>query len=869
MARPNQSRVDDALLKQFAEGRLNPEMEVKLACAIEKSPELQARVAEISSDDFLERVKQAAVASRDSRPHSASVKTASQSVAEPHLDAIPQELIESTDYQVLKELGRGGMGVVYAAKYLPMDRMEVLKVLSPQMVAKESARQRFINEMKAIGRLNHPFIATAYQRVVLPTQLVFSMEYVPGRDLHKFIQKHNPIPVPIACMLAGQIATALQHAHSRKMVHRDIKPSNVMVFEEDGKRQIKILDFGLAKATSEQQSEGLTANGTMLGTPEYMAPEQALDAATADIRADIYSLGCTLYHLLAGRPPFTGTYQSVLMAHAQKEAEFVSLKRTDVPIELAEIIAKMMAKEPSKRFQTPKAVVTALKPFLGKAKIRPTRQIAEAKVDTILDLASPSRDTSVESISPPEIAPPNKPDLMTSLENLNVDDRRKRHRAKSTARKSATRAGRRNKPPIAAIIVGGLVAALILFGIVFSMRIQSGTLVIENLPDDARVLVDQENVELRWNEGANSATVRLKKGTRQVEVLTGGVKIAGETVTIASDRDALIAIKRSLTPSSEVVAKQVLNPPSASELSEENDDSLPTQESLLNEGSLMAVDTEVVEETPVLQTQIQNPAALSSSLLVGAVRSDLEQWLDQLDDSVPLSVGVRSGMDEPLFDAVAVQLEKSFQWKASFYDDGNEAGKDFVQMKDTHGLYWKVGIPKAGSKLSVWGGLKLWRTPTPVWWTINYGSKETSSVISSLRKSGSYANSILIVQSDEMTHTSVLTTDRPQLESSPYGVLSLDQLRERIEHYRKQDWYLEYFQLHCGAETPTVSAVFCKTSQRRQWDVSIGIDEQEFWEMRSSRNANGDYPRSLGSYRSNDETRFIVLWHRASESPIF
>ena len=207
MARPKRTRVDDGLLKQFAEGRLSSEMEVKLAVAIEKSPKLQARMAALSSDDFLKKVKQVAVASH-SEVHPNKKTSVTETSDTP--DGVPQELIDSPDYQVLKELGRGGMGVVYAAKYLPMDRMEVLKVLNPQMVEKESARQRFINEMKAIGKLNHPFIATAYQRVVLPTQLVFSMEYVPGRDLHKFIQKYRPIPVPIACSLASQIATALQ-----------------------------------------------------------------------------------------------------------------------------------------------------------------------------------------------------------------------------------------------------------------------------------------------------------------------------------------------------------------------------------------------------------------------------------------------------------------------------------------------------------------------------------------------------------------------------------------------------------------------------------------------------------------------------------
>lgn len=555
MASPKRTRINDTLLKQFAEGRLDSEIEVKLALAIEKSPELQARVAAVSNDGFLDKVKHVAVASRSARSDTQSNEITEVSVALKQPEGIPQELIESPDYQVLKELGRGGMGVVYAAKYLPMDRMEVLKVLNPQMVQKESARQRFINEMKAIGKLNHPFIATAYQRVVLPTQLVFSMEYVPGRDLHKYIQQYHPIPVPVACTLACQIAIALQYAHARKMVHRDIKPSNVMVYEEDSRRQIKILDFGLAKATSEQEAEGLTADGMMLGTPEYMAPEQALNAATADIRADIYSFGCTLYHLLVGTPPFTGTYQSVLMAHAEKDAAFINVQRPEVPVELAQIVATMMAKEPSKRFQTPKAVVSALKPFTGTAKINPSQQKNEAEINTRNHLASPSRDTSVEG-------------------------RTHRNPTKRVPRKRSAQHNGGKKPRTIAIIAGGSFAALILFGILISLRTQTGTLVIENLPPDAQVTVDQEDVELRWNDGKDSATVRIKAGTRQVEVLSGGVTIAGETVTIESGAKSLLTVTLERNSASEEVAVRKPVPLPAAELtsSEPSSHSVPIDE---------------------------------------------------------------------------------------------------------------------------------------------------------------------------------------------------------------------------------------------------------------------------------------------------
>ncbi|WP_417747888.1 protein kinase domain-containing protein [Rosistilla oblonga] len=540
--RTNPAIVDDTVLNDFVSGRLDSVAELRVAAMIECNPELQSRVAALSGDGFLKRVQETKAANPSLAAGDPSIvkQSASQSRTSPQPTGLPEELTACTDYHVLKELGRGGMGVVYLAKYIPMDRVEVLKVLSDQLVTNDSAKQRFRNEMRAIGKLNHPAIATAYQQVPLPTQLVFSMEYVPGVDLHRFIRKYHPVPIPVACTLALQIAAALQHANSKHTVHRDIKPSNVMVFKEDGNLRIKILDFGLAKASSERNTEGLTVDGTMLGTPEYMAPEQALNAAAADIRADIYSLGCTLYHLLMGKPPFSGTFQSVLMAHAQQEADYVSLSRLDVPVELSKIIAKMMAKEPSKRYSTPKQVADALKPFAGKANFKSQTQIDPAKTDTHVDLPSPSRDTSIEQ---PVIAPvvARQPSVAASLADLKVSDRRV-GKSVQPAKRTQSGGGRSKLPPTLAIASGGGFLALLLAAVLM-LRTGEGTIVIENLPDDAEVLVDQETIQLRWNEGESLASVRVKPGTRHVEVRSGGIAIAGETVTIERGDQETIRLK--------------------------------------------------------------------------------------------------------------------------------------------------------------------------------------------------------------------------------------------------------------------------------------------------------------------------------------
>ncbi len=307
------------------------------------------------------------------------------------------------------------MGVVYLAKNVEMDRLEVLKVLSERLLNHAGAEQRFKQEIRAVSKLNHHNIVTSYSLLRTQSQVAFAMEYVHGMDLFKFIPKEQFLPVGLACSLARQIAAGLQHAHEKGLVHRDIKPSNVIVCEFNGQPHIKILDFGLAKATSEKSRVSLTAFGTTLGTPEYIAPEQIINVAKADILVDIYSLGCTLYHMLTGKPPFAGTQGEIMMAHSQREAAMVNLIRPDVPIELAVIVAKLMAKSPAKRYQTPLEVNRALTEFTSRARATQIdntvtaaldRSGSERTSDIVRDLNSPERDTSVDGERSPTLADP-------------------------------------------------------------------------------------------------------------------------------------------------------------------------------------------------------------------------------------------------------------------------------------------------------------------------------------------------------------------------------------------------------------------------------------------------------------------------------
>jgi WD40 repeat protein len=275
---------------------------------------------------------------------------------------LPPELLRHPRYRIMGVLGSGGMGAVYKAEHLLMQRLVALKVVGRELLQKPAAVERFLFEVKAAAKLAHPNIVHAYDAERAGDLHFLVMEYVEGESLAQRLAERGPLPVAEACSHARQAALGLQHAHERGMVHRDIKPHNLMRTPEG---RVKILDFGLARFVSENtRTEGLTAPGVVMGTPDYIAPEQATDSRHADIRADVYSLGCTLYHLLAGRPPFPReSALEKLMAHTGEEPEPLTAVRTDVPPGLAAVVGRMMAKDPAARFQTPAEVAHALEPF--------------------------------------------------------------------------------------------------------------------------------------------------------------------------------------------------------------------------------------------------------------------------------------------------------------------------------------------------------------------------------------------------------------------------------------------------------------------------------------------------------------------------
>ena len=274
---------------------------------------------------------------------------------------LPQQIGQ---YRLLEKLGQGSMGAVYKAFHTKLKRPVAIKLLPSYSQRSPSAVLRFQREMEAVGRLDHPNIVRAYDAGEAAGQSYLVMEFVDGGNVSSLVRSGGPLEVADACEIVRQAAIGLQHAHEHGLVHRDVKPSNLMLATSG---VVKVLDLGLARLQAETWSDGeATASGQIIGSPDYMAPEQGSDPRTADARADVYALGCTLYFLLAGRPPFSRKGHDTLLrkvaAHANEEALPIQQLRPDVPDQVAAILDKMLAKTPIDRCSTAE-VIQSLTPF--------------------------------------------------------------------------------------------------------------------------------------------------------------------------------------------------------------------------------------------------------------------------------------------------------------------------------------------------------------------------------------------------------------------------------------------------------------------------------------------------------------------------
>ncbi len=262
-------------------------------------------------------------------------------------------------YSILHRLGVGGMSEVYLAFQNSLHRHVALKVLRSDFVGSDEHEQRFLQEARSVASLMHPNIVQVYDVGKFDSVHYIAQEYVPGSNLNSFIQRRGALPLEEATSILWQATSALQKAASIGLVHRDIKPDNLLL-TPDG--EVKVADFGLARARG--QNQNLTAVGVALGTPLYMSPEQ-IQGFSVDSRSDLYSLGATAYHMLAGRPPFSGeTALALAMQHIQAEPVALEQLRPDLPKAIVEIVHRLLQKSPEDRFGSAMELSRELRLFI-------------------------------------------------------------------------------------------------------------------------------------------------------------------------------------------------------------------------------------------------------------------------------------------------------------------------------------------------------------------------------------------------------------------------------------------------------------------------------------------------------------------------
>ena len=450
------------------------------------------------------------------------------------------------NYLVVDKLGDGGMGVVVKAQHRRMERIVALKVLSAKLTKTPEAIQRFQREVKAAAKLEHPNIVTAYDADESNGHHFLVMQFVDGADLSAVVRKHGALSLELVLNYVVQVAKGLEYAHKRGVVHRDIKPSNILL---DRQGTIKILDMGLARLESAgEEQDQLTGTGMIMGTVDFMAPEQAMDTRTADGRADIYSLGATMWYLLTARAMYkSDSMMKKLLAHQTADIPSLTEACSGVSGDLADVFRKMVAKQPEERFQNMREVIDALErcrvglPAAGVAVESSTQNdghggllsgIEPANVDvhSVVPVEGSNSDSGLEVTVAVSVAS-DETDRVADLEfdadleephaggSSPVDSRTDSDQRDSVRVRGSLRSKQRSSSGTKWIVLGIflLAAGLIGYQVFRPQKFSFVSIAIE----DPGIEVEIRDTDIRLHEADNGRRVRVAPGQHILEIRRG------------------------------------------------------------------------------------------------------------------------------------------------------------------------------------------------------------------------------------------------------------------------------------------------------------------------------------------------------------
>jgi serine/threonine protein kinase len=474
------------------------------------------------------------------------------------------------NYEIIETLGTGGMGVVFKARHTRLKRIVALKLMPEGWYRQREHVSRFEREMEAIGRLDHPHIVRATDASEVDGRLFLVMEYVEGKDLDSVVQEQGPLPVARAVDYVIQAARGLQYAHSQGIIHRDIKPSNLILSpmdtssnregnlgdatllsgQEKSGGRIKVLDLGLARLREDQPvANEVTAVGQAMGSVDYMSPEQAEDARSVDHRTDMYGLGCTLYKLITGNPPYQGeTALNRILAHREHPIPSLRAAAPEVSGSLDSVFRKMVAKDPADRYGSMDDLIAALQACLP---------------DAASSMASPASAPDGRSVATP--IPPPPPVSFTAAGTPPQTDTVPGESGVVTVTVRPMASRSQPSPGMWKRVAVGvlLVAAIMVVGLVIVIKTRQGTLTIEGADDRVVVSVLKGGDEIQVLDADNQWALRLTAGQYRLEMKKGGdtFELSEDTVVVRRGEEVRVRLSMHKTAASSVVGSR---PPGAS-----------------------------------------------------------------------------------------------------------------------------------------------------------------------------------------------------------------------------------------------------------------------------------------------------------------